>query len=149
MGKTKTKRRRNNANISFQGFTASINAKKYAKSKFYRKELESLVDCNAIIAGTVGEIQRMQIQKRFCNRFLLKDVTVLQARNRPANIKVQHIWIICEKGFLQRNHVAENDTATLKGNFYEYKKFDRYGKAIRNIGFRLKFILPEQPQTAN
>lgn len=140
MGKTKVKDKYNNANISFQGVIASFNAKKYAKSKFYRSELESFVGYNAIITGEVGKIQAMKIKKRRYNRFLLKNVCVLQARNKSVNIKVQHIWIICEKGFLSRNRIAEGDKPTLNGNFYEYRKYDRYGNPKRNIGFRLKFV---------
>lgn len=138
----KTRRRYNGTRLSFQGLIGTINAQNCPKSCFYREQLESLVDKKAVITGRIEVITKVKIQNRWVNRFLIREMSVLETANKkPADYGVtEHIWIICEKGFLKRNHLNIGDMPVLEGFFYEYKRYDAHGNLFRNIGFRLNAL---------
>lgn len=130
----KSKRKYNNAKLPFQGVIASIQAKQYRKSRFYREAFASLIGKREMITGVISDIKKMKYDGRWMTSFMLNDVTVI---GKESYGKAGHIWIICEKDFLKRNHLKLGSVPVLDGCFYEYKKHDAYGNTVRNIGFKL------------
>lgn len=135
----KARRRYNSMRLSFQSLMGTINAQSCPKSCFYRERLESLVGKRAIITGRIETVNKVKIQKRWVNRFLIREMSVLETPNKASDDfgVTEHIWIMCEKGFLKRNRLNIGDMPVLEGFFYEYKRYDAYGNQFRNIGFRL------------
>ena len=130
----KTKRKYNDVRLSSQSIIASIQAKQYRKSRFYREAFASLIGSRETITGVIGDIKRMKCDGRWMTSFVLNDVIVIGKEERG---KAEHIWIFCEKDFLKRNHLKLGSVPVLDGHFYEYRKQDSFGNKVRNIGFKL------------
>lgn len=130
----KSKGKYNHARLSFQGVIGSIQAKQYRKSHFYREEFSSLIGKQETITGVISDIRKLKYDGRWMTSFMMNDVSVI---GKEYYGKAGHIWIICEKDFLKRNHLKLGNVPVLDGYFYEYKKRDAYGNLVRNIGFKL------------
>lgn len=136
--KKQNKIRRNKAKLPFQGFSGTVNAKQYRKSKYYREELVPLIGKGAIIMGKVCDSKKSKIYGRWVNRILLREVRIIKTCKTYAGEGiVEHLWVISECGFLSRNHIKFGNEAIFSGSFYEYKKHDSNGNPLRNIGFKL------------
>ncbi len=123
-----------------QSLIATINAKNTQKAKFYRSHLEPLIGKRVIVTGVIAEWQESKICNKWGARFCFETMKVLNYKCPDT----EHLWINCDYKFLQRNKLKVGDTPVLKGTFYEYCKNDMHGKRIRNIGFRLDYVLDKE-----
>lgn len=129
------KKLKNKLKLPYWNPSAYIRIHDLPKSDHYREPLAELLGVPITIEGEFVQAEQKTVRgvKDKVTFMLLTNVTVREAPAPEKDRTVDHIWILCESDYVERNCLERGDKLYCYGKPYEYCRGDR-----RNIGIKMK-----------